>query len=808
MRLPWKRRWVSRAVLESSSVPSTGSGSDSPGSERLGGRTAIAALFLIWLAFDFPILSGHVLFPVDIARARLSPDAPAPDNPLGSDAVDVYYPLRSYLGDRLSDGDVPLWDPHRFAGTPASANTQMAVWYPPNWLFALGGTLAVYSLLAVLSRLAALLLAYWFFRILQLHPYAAAAGAVIFVFCGFQIAWGVHPTFLASSMWLPLALGGLEVALRGRPRRGIPLAGLGLGLSVLAGHAQVALYVWIAAAIWALVSLLWRSYARRENRRWLELGGGAAAVAGSFALGLGISALQLLSTAELSGNIIRGPETYDRLVTSALPWSHLSTLVVPDRFGNPVDGNYVGAHNYTETALYAGAFTLVLALLALWRRRHKSTLAFGILGAVGLLAALGTPLYRVLYAGVPGMDQTRAIGRISLLVDVALAGLAAVGLDGVLRHRDRRSSPVLLSATAILLSGAAALLVTETSPSLDPGYLAPRVVWAAGSILIGSAVCLRLVHSPVREVGLGLALVGLIAVDLWLFGFRYFGFQRPAEIYPQTAAVDVLDNASGVRPRLARAEGSALPANAALVYGLYDVHGSDSFILTRTVRLLSQAQDQVDAARVRNVIAPFSIGALDSSVIDLLGVDRITTGPSMGSAVEPQIGSLPPAFVAGCWELHPRGGALARIGEMSSEELWSVALVEQGNGVERLLGPSPEDCTQGGAAVVRAYEPERVHIEAEAQTPSILVLSDAWYPGWEATVDGEPAPVLIIDHAMRGVALSPGNHDVVFEFRPGWLAPGLAVSTAGALAVASLLLLDRVRGSNRPARRSDDQRER
>lgn len=798
-------------MLESSSVPSTGSGSDSPGSERRGGRIAIAGLFLVWLAFDFPILSGRVLFPVDIARAHLSPDAPTPHNPLGSDAVDIYYPLRSYLGDRISEGDVPLWDPHRFAGTPAAANTQMAVWYPPNWLFGLGGTLAVYSTVAVLSRLGALLLAYWFLRVLRLHPYAAAGGAVIFVFCGFQIAWGVHPTFLGSSMWLPLALGGLEVALRGSPWRGVPLAGLGLGLSVLAGHAQVALYVWIAAAIWAVASLLARAWGHRGDRRWLELGWGAAAVAGSFALGLGLSALQLLSTAEISGNIIRGPESYEHLVASALPWRHLSTLLLPDRFGNPVDGNYASAHNYTETALYVGSFTLVLALLAFWRRRDRLTLAFGVLGAVGLFSALGTPLYRVLYGVVPGMDQTRAIGRIVLLVDVALAGLAAIGLDGVLRHRDRRSAPVLTSAAAILLCGAAAVVVVRTPPSIDPGYLAPRVAWTAGSILIGSAVCLGLVRSPGRGAGLGLALVGLISVDLWLFGFRYFRFQRPAEIYPESPAVDMLRAEPGARPRLARVEGSALPPNAALVHGLYDVHGSDTFILTRTVRLLSQAQDQVEAARRLNVIAPFSIDALEASAIDLLGVDRVTTGASGAATIDPQVGSLPPAFLAGCWELHPRGVALARIREMPSEELRSVALVEHGNGVERLLGPSPEDCSQGGAAVVRAYEPERVHIEARAEAPSVLILTDAWYPGWEASVDGEPAPVLIVDHAARGVPLPPGSHDVVFQFRPGWFAPGIGVSAAAALAAAFMLLLDRAqrrRGPVKSLEPSDDRRER
>jgi hypothetical protein len=763
-------------------------------------RLALASLFVVWLAFDYPIVAGRVLFPVDIARsqppASLYRPAPEPNNPLGSDAFELYYPWRSYLGQRLASGDMPLWDPHRFAGTPFAADTQMAVWYPPNWLYAFGGTLAVTTILAVVSRLAALLLAYWFFRVIRLHPYAAALGAIVFVFCGFQIAWGVHPTFLGSSMWLPLALGGLEVAFRGRPRRGVPLAALGLALSVLAGHAQVALYVWLAAGLWAVVSGLavTRERSRAEGGLRRPLGRVAIIAGAAFTLGAGLASIQILSTSELSPHIVRGREPYGQLVASALPARHLAGFVLPDRFGDPTDDNYVGDHNYTETAAYAGVFTLALGLAGIVLRRDRRVLAFGVIGALGFVSALGTPFYRLLYATVPGIAQTRAIGRIVFLVDVALGGLAAIGADAILRDRGRRASVVGWSALAVAAAVLAAALLVDTGALPSAAYLAPRVAAAVLVLALGTGLAVAISGAPRRDP-FGLGLVALVAADLWAFGFGYFTFQRPGPVFPEPPEVRALQQLPGVRPRIASVGAPVLPANAALVHGLYDVGGSDTFILRRTVELLGLAQDQLEWARERNRIAPFAPAAAASPVLDLLGVEA-TVRPSGSAETEESTtyegrfaiveeDALPASFVA-CWEVVPGGSVLERLGEMEPDQLRSVALVEASSEA-RALG-NPGSCRSGGTAILERYEAERITIRASARSRSVLVLTDAWYPGWEATVDGRPAPVLLVDHALRGVPLGPGTHRVELAYRPGWVVPAAAVTLLSAAAAGGYAL--------------------
>jgi hypothetical protein len=105
-----------------------------------------------------------------------------------------------------------------------------------------------------------------------------------------------------------------------------------------------------------------------------------------------------------------------------------------------------------------------------------------------------------------------------------------------------------------------------------------------------------------------------------------------------------------------------------------------------------------------------------------------------------------------------------------------------------------------GTARLVTYAPQRVTISATATAPSMLVLSDLFYPGWKATVDGRSVSTERVDYLLRGVPLSPGVHRVEFRYEPaswraGWI---ISVVTLVGLVVALALQLRRTR--RRPAR--------
>jgi len=85
---------------------------------------------------------------------------------------------------------------------------------------------------------------------------------------------------------------------------------------------------------------------------------------------------------------------------------------------------------------------------------------------------------------------------------------------------------------------------------------------------------------------------------------------------------------------------------------------------------------------------------------------------------------------------------------------------------------------------ITSYAPEQVAIEATLDAPGYLVLSDAWYPGWTARVDGEPATIERANLTFRAVYVEAGTHEVVFAFRPRTYTWGLVISVLSVVGVA------------------------
>jgi hypothetical protein len=94
-----------------------------------------------------------------------------------------------------------------------------------------------------------------------------------------------------------------------------------------------------------------------------------------------------------------------------------------------------------------------------------------------------------------------------------------------------------------------------------------------------------------------------------------------------------------------------------------------------------------------------------------------------------------------------------------------------------------------GSAEIVSYTPERIEIHAGASASGLLVLSDAFYPGWRATVDGAETPIVPANVLFRGVPLPPGEHTVVFTFEPTSWQLGLGLAAVGLVSLAACGLL-------------------
>ena len=136
----------------------------------------------------------------------------------------------------------------------------------------------------------------------------------------------------------------------------------------------------------------------------------------------------------------------------------------------------------------------------------------------------------------------------------------------------------------------------------------------------------------------------------------------------------------------------------------------------------------------------------------------------------------PRAFVVGDWQWQPDTAAAVTAMSAPGFDPRRTAV---------LVGDGPASTTTGGgAAEIVAYAPERVVVRTVGDG-GLLLLSDAHYPGWEATLDGAPATLYAADGLFRGVLVPAGEHEVVFAFRPRSFTVGAAVSLLG---VGSVLI--------------------
>ncbi len=115
--------------------------------------------------------------------------------------------------------------------------------------------------------------------------------------------------------------------------------------------------------------------------------------------------------------------------------------------------------------------------------------------------------------------------------------------------------------------------------------------------------------------------------------------------------------------------------------------------------------------------------------------------------------------------------------------------------VEGLPGFTTQAAASDQAEIV-AYAPERVEIQTRNANRALLVLSDSAYPGWTATVDGQPHPIYTTNYLFRGVDLPPGQHTVLFQYQPASWRRGLWLSAMGGLGcllLLSLYILQKIR---------------
>ena len=742
-----------------------------------------------------------------------------------------FYPWRQLAVEQIKAGSWPLWNSYLGAGTPLAANLQTGAFYPPNVLFlmmpvehAFGWGLAIHVALAALS-------AYYLGRTLGLGRFGALVTGLAYGGGGYLIAHWVFPSMVYAAAWLPLLLARTErlIQLAGpdtqvRARRwlvDVTLLALVAALQLLAGHAQTSFYSAVIVACFALYRLTQQQQApggRRRVRRSLLAGGGLLLAAG---WGLALAAIQLLPTAELAAHSQRAGNLTDMTFAYELsfwPW-RLITLLAPDFFGNPARGEYWAYGTYWEEAAFVGVLPVMLAVLALgawWRKRKQG--AGGPHGLVPFLALLclfsillalgdGTPLYPLVFRYVPGFGLFQAPARMSIGYALGMALLAGIGADAVrLMPRTRAVLRVVLIAGIGI--GLAALVARLALPGIRDSFansmlrLGVSLAVAAGALLLRG-----------RRLRVGRwegAVIAVIVLDLLLFGWGLAPGTDPAVYRARAATAEFLESQPPGRVHVDMAYAREVydryaslaafgPSDAAYLQGLRESLFPN---LSSTHNLpCSGNYDPLTIGAYDDLYSPLE-GAPDAPpdveaslpVLNLFGARYVVSDRSLdlpllfdkGPYIYANEDALPEAFV-----VHR-----ARVVEDAQQRLEILQDPSFDPRAEVILShppPSVAVSNSGGGndvspSILREGQ-DRAIIDVTTTQPGYLVLTDTHYPGWRATVDGQPVEILEANHAFRAVQLDQGEHTIVFTYEPLSFRLGAWITLLALVALAAVTII-------------------
>jgi hypothetical protein len=779
---------------------------DSGAGARPGLRSFVLAACALVALFFIDAASGRVLSQADILL-RFSPwveSGPAgavasngrrPGNPMLGDIPTFVVPSLAFTRTSLLEGRFPVWNPGMYGGQPFLASYQTGLLSPFVMLSVLLPPADALLAHAVARLLIGAIGMFVFLRGLGLVAPAVWFGALAFLFNPFTVVWLEHPPS-AVACWLPWLLWSVD---RNRQDGGLGhVAGLAAltALTLLAGHPETAFKVFLVTGAYAIcVCLAGTDRGRLASDCRLLVGRMLPAVL----LGAAVAAAQIVPFVEYMGESgIAAMRRSFAVSPMVVPAREAVTAFVPDVFGNPARG--ASLTNYLEQAAYPGnvAWILAAVAVAVAARRHWRVTFLAGTAIVSAALMYGAPGVSQLFAVIP-LAGLSAPSRFGLVTIFAVMALGAIGLHAI-ATADRMREPaergrVLRAAVvglAIMAVVVASLIAWQWSVFRDASFvreMALAVLWSGGvaGVAAGIVVCWA---RGVATVRMAFALLTIVSVgDAFALGFRFHPMIPRAEVFPRLPAIETIA-ADRTLFRVA-GFGDSLVPNAAMAYGLADARGYDGVAPRRYTDLLGRAfgpglSHRIDAR-----------GALP--VVDLLNVKYLVADGAREAPVAHWIPiPMGPVTVYRNTRVFPRAWLVDRaaIRDEASTLAWIVDPASDlrreapiAEALDADAGPEPAASGGVGDVVVSRYEPTDVELTTRASGRRLLVLADAWYPGWAVYVDGRKAGLVRAYHALRAVPVPGGRHVVRFVYEPASVRIGAAVSAAALIVLAGLVVV-------------------
>lgn len=779
-------------------------------------RFFLALIAIVALLFAPVWVSGKVPFPGDYLVAWYEPwksdnasgqALGIPHKPVADDVFRHQYPMKTLAWDMIRRGQLPLWNPYNGAGQPLLAMMHPGFLNPFNIVFLLTSPIRAWTFIVIAQVVVLGLVTYLFARRVGQSTAGATMSSLVLVLSGFAIVRLLYTEFLFVFAGLPALLYFIE-DLRGNRQRWQSLIGVPLVVAFMtvSGQPQMIVYVLVTALAYAFF------------RRWQD------SLVKFFALvvlGLLLSAVQLVPTVELFAQAAITSESsrfiFERFL---VPPSHLLTVIVPNYFGNQSTYNFWGRADFVETAASVGSVSVLMAVVALWKRkgdrRHVSWF-FVWLGLTTVLLTLDWPVTRLLFSLPVPIIATGVPSRIFSLTAFGLSMLAGFGFD-VWQKRSLSSKAI----RCLMLFGGGALVVVSVASAVlywqgasCPSQIVRCRLVALRNTMLEAGVfltCATLIWLSLRKglvrflkiIGIGITIA--VGVSFLYNAYKFLPFTTSDRVMPRHTLLAQLSQL-GFGNRVFGLGQAHIKTDFATHYRFYDPEYFDPLYIRRYGELIAYAGTghipkvlpRSDVEIINDAITSAELFFRRERLFDLLSVSHLVYKKADAGVkafdeivweddtwqIAKRKSALPRVYIVYETEIAIDDAVLARLFDPTFDPGKAVIL-EKATASHVSLGRTSEPTT----ARIQSYSENAVTVEVTAQDSGILVLTDTYYPGWRAAVDGIPAEVLRANYTLRGVVVPSGKHEVVFRYQPASFSTGFRITAwATALWVVTLIYM-------------------
>ena len=705
-------------------------------------------------------------------------------NPLITDPVLQTYPWRALVISNFKKLEFPLWNPYSFSGQPLLANIQSSSFQIFNLLFFFMPFRIAWSLAVILIPILSTFFMYLFLRSLDLSKIASVFGSLVLPFTGFFMVWLSWGTVVTAALWLPLILYAINKFFKIQSILWLVLLAFALSQTVLVGHWQTALYTIIVSSFYAAFKFL-----RTPQKKIL------IALLVVFFLGLTSTAIQLLPSFEFIKFSSRNADQgyFPKRLDWFLPIKQLAQIIAPDYFGNPTTYNYSGIWNYAEFVSYVGIIPLFFVIFSLFKIKKSYHIFFIVLSLISIALALKNPISIIPYKYNFPLLSTIQPSRIIFVFTFSLVVLASIGLDQFLRKFKLKQAfisalPILI---ALIILVVYSTLFKNNFPHVD-NVISAKVAFrnTIPSVLLSLAliVVLFLYYLKITKNIIILLILLITIFELFRFSYKFTPFSKLAWIYPDTKTTVFLSNIP--RPfRIITTDRRIFNGNTSSVYKLENVAGYDPLFLSDYAQLVTvwESGNVVQAGSFNRFVTPQKY---NTKIANFLNTKYVITFDNLAGLGLEKIHEEGETKIYENKNALPRAFFVNEVVKVNNRNQELEMLIDENFDLKTSAASSEfsflADKINGTVNFIE-YEDQSFKINVKTDKRAPLVISNPYYPGWEARIDNHISDIKRVNYMFQSIMIPEGEHVIKFTFKPSSFYNGLYISLGSVLLLAIFL---------------------